>query len=408
MFTMGQLMQLVARGYEEVHFSRGPQLYINCTKSKATSEDSTGTVINNSNFRIPNIGDSIEDIVLEFKEDSRDTLWYPYSDLKQIRISINSDNTEIFKISGPTLMLLDALWFGESLVKNNIKWGRLVIPSNRTDTINIARYSSVRYQAAVGETCIYHDPIKNKQVENLLCIPTCRDLAKEIIKFTQNTECDVCSMLSSNILFNPKPNSVANTLINYTMLELPVRRNIQRTDHDHTITEFCQELSMAIEPGKTDYRLQLNFNLPIYQLVWAIVDKKKGLMTVDDDFITNSSLSLNGQTRFDNNPYYSLVYDKRLNGLKINDTLAVHSYTFGDLYENIEDSINSTLNFSRIDNATIRVTTKSIPENTEAFLHVFAINVNKLQYRSDTVTKLFNLHENPNNLNDITRTIDTR
>ena len=94
-------------------------------------------------------------------------------------------------------------------------------------------------------------------------------------------------------------------------------------------------------------------------------------------------MRINGITRFIQTPYHSLITDKRMNGLKINKSFAVHSYTFGDLHENIKDSVYSTANFSRYDNITLNINTEDIPIGTEAFIHVFTVGYNKLKYKTD-------------------------
>ena len=81
----GLLMQLVAHDGTP-SYATGDRLYINCNKAKE--------LINNDNYDnttstiISRHGDSIENMIIEFKEDSRDTEWYPYSDLKQVSITV--------------------------------------------------------------------------------------------------------------------------------------------------------------------------------------------------------------------------------------------------------------------------------------------------------------------------------
>ena len=150
----------------------------------------------------------------------------------------------------------------------------------------------------------------------------------------------------------------------YIYLDTDERRRFAQTSHEYLI-EQVQHRSFA---AATSFSELLTFNHPVKELVWSLSGSGA-------KFDGNGSLVLNGHDRFAKRPsdYFKLVQRYEHHSGKHGSDL-VYCYSFALKPE--EHQPSGTCNFSRIDNAELRLT------DTTGALDVYAINYNVLRIMS--------------------------
>jgi len=150
-----------------------------------------------------------------------------------------------------------------------------------------------------------------------------------------------------------------------------------QSSHEYLVTQLQHTGSETIAPGTTSsqFNIRLNLNHPVKYLAWVVKHKngehgrfiaesaaddyKDDLLKYDERYgvIDTVKLQLNGHDRFSarKGSYFNLV--QPYEHLKARPAAGVYLYSFALKPE--EHQPSGTCNFSRIDNATLIVTTKA-------------------------------------------------
>ena len=168
--------------------------------------------------------------------------------------------------------------------------------------------------------------------------------------------------------------------VDYIYLDTDERRRFAQVSHEYLIeqVQFTGAESITLGTGKSN-KINLHFNHPVKELVWAQLDvpatNKQAVWGSYEAMNGNAKLQLNGHDRFAERPvaYFNQVqpYQHHTNI----PTGNVYVYSFALKPE--EHQPSGTCNFSRIDNATLSVSTASAGS-----LKVFAVNYNVLRVMS--------------------------
>ena len=150
----------------------------------------------------------------------------------------------------------------------------------------------------------------------------------------------------------------------YIYLDTDERRRFAQTSHEYLI-EQVQHRSFAASSGNVINEL-LTFNHPVKELVWSLAT----------GFTGTGALILNGHERFATRPadYFKVVQKYQHHSGNPTTLANVGCYSFALKPE--EHQPSGTCNFSRIDNAELRLT------GAEGALDVYAINYNVLRIMS--------------------------
>ena len=164
-------------------------------------------------------------------------------------------------------------------------------------------------------------------------------------------------------------------LVNYIYLDSEERKRFAQASHEYLIEQlqFTGVESASSSAGAN--KLRLNFNHPVKELVWvhaATATSELGSY----EAIDNALLQLNGHDRFSvqSGKFFNSVQPSMHHTSSPAAGVSVYSFAL-----NPEDHQPSgTCNFSRIDNATLTVTTKTAAGD----LYVYGVNYNVLRVMS--------------------------
>ena len=182
----------------------------------------------------------------------------------------------------------------------------------------------------------------------------------------------------------------------FIYLDTAERRRFAQNSHEYLIE---QVQFTGVEPvrGVTN-NIKLNFNHPVKELVWVYTsdgNKNTYLHSDDSTPMNKAKLQLNGHDRFTerksayfNNvqpwEYHSSIPTKKSLPASLDVTTGINIYSFALKPEDHQPS--GTLNFSRIDNATLVSTMNTAwlndGANTNPVAHIFAPNYNVLRIMS--------------------------
>jgi hypothetical protein len=178
----------------------------------------------------------------------------------------------------------------------------------------------------------------------------------------------------------------ASLYVDYIYLDTDERRRFAQVSHEYLIEQlqFTGDESIS----STSNKIKLNFNHPCKELVWVV--QPDGNLTTGDLFdytdsdsvncTESAKLQLNGHDRFSERfgKYFNLVqpYQHHTNVPKA----GINVYSFGLKPE--EHQPSGTCNMSRIDNATLQLTTTSNAVSADAKVRVYATNYNVLRIMS--------------------------
>jgi hypothetical protein len=160
-------------------------------------------------------------------------------------------------------------------------------------------------------------------------------------------------------------------LVNYIYLDSEERKRFAQASHEYLIEQLQFTGVETAISGANKFRL--NFNHPVKELVW--VHKTAGTALGNNISITDALLQLNGHDRFSKQSgrFFENVQPN------IHHTRApssgVNVYSFALKPEDHQPS--GTCNFSRIDNATLSVTTTAGGE-----VYIYGVNYNVLRVMS--------------------------
>lgn len=166
--------------------------------------------------------------------------------------------------------------------------------------------------------------------------------------------------------FTPKLKIYAD----YVFLDSPERLWFAQNPHEYVITQLQVQKSVIVVDGTNrNYKLYLNFNHPVKAMTWVLTpgDAYHGKFTClpgetyDNTAapIEKATILLNGNERFTErpgryfqsaNPWFSMY------GMEV--SCGVYVYNFG-LNNYLSLTQRGTMNFSRVDNATLKFTTKA-------------------------------------------------
>ncbi|MGA1563726.1 MAG: major capsid protein [Pontimonas sp.] len=156
----------------------------------------------------------------------------------------------------------------------------------------------------------------------------------------------------------------------FVYLDTEERKRFSQQSHEYLITTLQHTGAETISPGSSarTHNIRLSLNHPVRVLSWVIKNSTHGRFTTQapgetsDKFavLKEARLQLNGHDRFDSRKgaYFNKVQPFEHVSPAPNPAAGVYSYHFG-LRSNEQVQPSGSCNFSRIDNATLVVTTKA-------------------------------------------------
>jgi len=168
--------------------------------------------------------------------------------------------------------------------------------------------------------------------------------------------------------------------IDYVYLDTDERRRFAQTSHEYLIeqVQFTGDESVT----GTNNKLKLNFNHPVKCLVWVIQKEDAAKFNYTDtngaNCVSKAKLQLNGHDRFAERAgeYFNWVQPYQCFGASPATGINVYSFAL----KPAEHQPSGTANMSRIDNATLNVTTTTATD--AAVAKVYAVNYNVLRIMS--------------------------
>ena len=176
--------------------------------------------------------------------------------------------------------------------------------------------------------------------------------------------------------------SMSNTtlLTNYIYLDSEERKRFAQASHEYLIEQLQFTGVETVTAGSSN-KIRLNFNHPVKELVWGVEQSWSNFTTAAVANTTNSTsdalLQLNGHDRFskESGTFFNYVQPHTHHSRTPSAGINVYSFAL-----NPEDHQPSgTCNFSRIDNATLSVTTAS---GSGTSMYVYGTNYNVLRVMS--------------------------
>jgi len=181
---------------------------------------------------------------------------------------------------------------------------------------------------------------------------------------------------------------------NYIYLDTDERRRFAQVSHEYLIEQVQHEVHGIGNGGVAGSKtLELNFNHPVKELVWAPIitgNTGWGVDHTSSGQFTNTTyqsttsvkLILNGHDRFEKQTidyftrYQPMKYHTNQGRGDSYDTIAVYSFCL----KPEEHQPSGTCNFSRIDD--VRLEINSIVGTVNTDLHIYAVNYNVLRIMS--------------------------
>ena len=178
--------------------------------------------------------------------------------------------------------------------------------------------------------------------------------------------------------------------IDYVYLDTDERKRFAQSQHELLIEQLQ---FTGDETPMTNGSYRLNFNHPVKELVWVVTQPVKGNkfeygsdITDDEgrtgvDAVTSANLQLNGHDRFDarEGSYFRLVQPFQHHTRIPQKNIYVYSFAV----KPEEHQPSGTCNFSRIDNATLKLQiAQSAVDAPNSKVKIFATSVNVLRILS--------------------------
>jgi len=176
--------------------------------------------------------------------------------------------------------------------------------------------------------------------------------------------------------------SISNTtlLVNYIYLDSEERKRFAQASHEYLI-EQLQFTGVETVTVNSNNKVRLNFNHPVKELIWAVQADTWGLYDDNTTAGLNSTsdalLQLNGHDRFSKESGAFFNYVQTQTHHSRTPSAGINVYSFALNPE--EHQPSGTCNFSRIDNATLSVTTTA---NSGTSMYVYGVNYNVLRVMS--------------------------
>lgn len=177
-------------------------------------------------------------------------------------------------------------------------------------------------------------------------------------------------------------------LVDYVYLDTDERRRFAQVSHEYLIEQL--QFTGAEGISSTSNNIRLNFNHPVKYLVWTVQLDSNVATNVNewtnytdatgysgDDPLTNAKLQLNGHDRFQVRlaAYFNLVQPYQ----HFTRIPARGIYVYSFCLKPEEHQPSGSVNMSRIDNATLLLTTAS---SAASKVYIYAVNYNVLRIMS--------------------------
>jgi len=191
----------------------------------------------------------------------------------------------------------------------------------------------------------------------------------------------------------------ATLFCTYVFLDTDERRRFAQVSHEYLITQIQYTGSESIAPSTTKrtQNIRLNFNHPTKFIAWVVKDSANthGKFTTklpgetDEKFapIASAKLQLNGHDRFSERKGSYFNYLQPYEHLRTKPSAGVYLYSFAIKPD--EHQPSGTCNFSRIDNATLILTTKAGSVDAGDFANVKTEDVNVADISSLTSLQVY-------------------
>jgi len=192
------------------------------------------------------------------------------------------------------------------------------------------------------------------------------------VKF--NLEFESQANLTADGSSNGASMSDVSMYVDYIYLDTEERRRFAQISHEYLIEQLQ---FTGDETVSSNSRIKLNFNHPVKELVWVLVDSDAASTDDQNEYsaMTSAKLQLNGHDRFSERQrdYFRFVqpYQHHTNI----PSKEVNVYSFALKPE--EQQPSGSANMSRIDNATLQVA-----QSGAELIKVFATNYNVLRIMS--------------------------
>ncbi len=327
----GGLMQIVAQGAQDKYLTRDPEItffksmHRRHTNFAVESIEQTfnGSVGSNNRVSatISRNGDLVHRMWLEIEPEAASTGHAAAYDLVQ-NVTVEIGGTRVDRHTGAWMKIADDL----------------SCPAGKRDNLN----ESLKKTDGSTETCMIP-----------LSFWFCKDAGQALpLIALQYHEVKVAVEFGSGV-------ASAKLWVDYIYLDTAERRRFARSAHEYLIE---QVQSTGDETGN---KIRLNFNHPVKELLW----------TTSGNDMTTAKLQLNGHDRFAERDakYFLNVQQYQHHTGQSADT---YVYSFALEPEKLQPS--GTCNFSRIDNATLKMTGPA----ADATSVVYAVNYNVLRIKN--------------------------
>jgi len=231
-----------------------------------------------------------------------------------------------------------------------------------------------------------HDAMVNLDAAGTVYVPLqffcCRNdgLALPLIALQYHDVRLEFEFASANVSTNVTAISNTTLLVNYIYLDSEERKRFAQASHEYLIEQLQFTGVESVVVNKAN-KVRLNFNHPVKELVWAVQADTWGLFDDDTTAGLNSTskalLQLNGHDRFSEESGKFFNYVQPHTHHSRTPSAGINVYSFALNPE--EHQPSGTCNFSRIDNATLTVTTSA---DSGSDLYVYGVNYNVLRIMS--------------------------
>lgn len=389
----GGLMQLVAYGAQDVYLTGDPEItFFKAIYRRHTnfSVESIAQVFNGTTgfgrkatVTVSRNGDLITNTFLEVKlpnlNTGSDTHWryrnnIGHSLIEEVELEIGGQRIDRH--------------YGEWL---DI-WSELSLPTEKKDMFDsemISRFSS--NTSTTGDARTLYIPLQFFFNRNHgLALPLIALQYHEVkINFTFAKISDLVyktdalgAPLETQPTYGSIPDVPMSLYIDYVYLDSDERKRFAQSQHELLI-EQLQFTGDETASKNGSYRL--NFNHPVKELVWVVSqptvsDRFNYGLASDSEPVTDANLQLNGHDRFDKREgsYFRLVQPFQ-HHTRIPQK---HIYVYSFAVKPEEHQPSGTCNFSRIDNATLKLSLSDKASAPGSKVKIFATSVNVLRILS--------------------------
>jgi len=385
----GGLLQLVANGAQDVYLTGNPQItffkvvYRRHTNFSIECIDQEFTGTSDFNNKVSCIisrnGDLVGPMTLKVKLPAvgSNGVWSGYTNnighalIKEVEIEIG----------------------GQLIDKHYSEWLDILdeINDNEEQRKLIAKYKSAASLRTNNAARTVYIPLKFWFCNNPgLALPLIALQYHEVeIKITFRS---MAQLIKSDAVFTSPSGSItsASLLVDYIYLDTDERRRFAQASHEYLIEQLQYTGAENIKSTDTTKNIELNFNHPVKYIAWVGRTNTNGsqnAITGNNYFTyTNSSsakqfsnveLLFNGQNRFrvQDEDYFRLVQQKN----HFNRISDKYVYTYSFALKPLEHQPSGTSNFSRIDNATLKL---GINGSDAREVQIYACNYNILRIMS--------------------------